>query len=320
MALYPAPIESALAGIPRSKNSRVFFVDPAGGDDDNLGDRWTKPLLTLEEAEDRCTANRNDAVVVLGNNAGLTPAAAITWDKSYTHLVGLAAPTRVGKRARIFQGAALTTSPWFNISGVQGCIFRDLYLFSGVADAAAKVAVALTGAQRCVFDNVHFAGGGHATSAIDAGAALHFTGAGPSENLFKDCVFGVDTAVQGNGWAALVFAATAAAARNVFEDCLFTVYAGHAGVRFVELMANGGIDRYTLFKRCTFINLNATQMDSAFEIAAGFDPANKRFLLQDCALIGADDWDDDDRGALYLNTGTITGGGNAGLFAVAAAT
>jgi hypothetical protein len=61
-------------------------------------------------------------------------------------------------------------------------------------------------------------------------------------------------------------------------------------------------------------------MTSAFGVAAGFDPANKRVLLRDCALIGATDWDSADRGILFLNNGTLTGGGNAGTFVVSAAT
>jgi hypothetical protein len=88
---------------------------------------------------------------------------------------------------------------------------------------------------------------------------------------------------------------------------------------FVELLGNGGIDRYQIFENCVFVNLSGTAMTSGFVVAAGFDPANKRVLLKDCALIGAGDWDANDRGILYLNSGTITGGGNAGLFAVSTA-
>jgi hypothetical protein len=95
--------------------------------------------------------------------------------------------------------------------------------------------------------------------------------------------------------------------------------AGHAGSMFVELLGNAGIDRYQIFENCVFVNLSGTAMTSGFVVAAGFDPANKRVLLKDCALIGAGDWDANDRGILYLNSGTITGGGNAGLFAVSTA-
>jgi hypothetical protein len=117
----------------------------------------------------------------------------------------------------------------------------------------------------------------------------------------------------------LVFAATGGAARNRFENCYFTMNAGHAGAAFVEVLGTAaGQDRYTTFEKCRFINLGLSTMATAFAIPAGYDPGSKRFLLFDCELIGATDWDKDNRGLLYLNSGTRTGGGNAGILLVSA--
>lgn len=306
MGLYPKAIESMLVGVPRGPLSNIYFVDPALGSDTNAGDRWTKPLATIAAAYAKCVANQHDVVLLNATSAGHTLSAALTWAKNYTHLVGMCAPGMVGQRARIFQLSTLTgMAPLIDITS-QGCVFRDLYSFQGVDDATSLVNVRLNAAQRNHFQRVHFAGGGHATQAIDGGASLLLTG-GASENLFEDCTVGVDTIDAGTGMAGLVFAATGGQARNIFRRCHFTLHAGHAGAVFVESLGNSGQDRYTLFDGCWFINLSGTAMTQAFAIAAGFDPANKRFLLKDCVKIGAGKWDNADRGAVYGNMNAVTG-------------
>ena len=112
-----------------------------------------------------------------------------------------------------------------------------------------------------------------------------------------------------------------AAARNIFERCNFTMYAGHAGAIFVEIADSSGFDRYLIFRDCLFINdAVAYTMTSAFAIPAGMGSATHRILMHNCAAVGAADWDSANRGLMYLNNGTITGGGNAGLFVVSNAT
>lgn len=292
-----------------------YFVDGANGDDDNAGTTWDAPLKTISAAEDLCTSGQNDVVCVLASTSAINETAAITWDKNLTHLVGLGAPTHAAQRTRIVCNAT-DLSPFITVSGY-GCIFSNLYIWQGQDDVHSLINVSVTG-NRNYFSRVHFAGGGHATQAINGGASLHISGG--SENLFEKCTIGVDTVATGTGMAGLVFAATGGAARNVFRDCLFTLYAGHAGTIFVELLGNSGIDRYQIFERCKFINLSGTAMTEAFAVAAGFDPTNKRCLLYDCEVIGATDWDSNDRGVLYLNGHTRTGGGNSGILLVSAAT
>lgn len=316
-SLYPKAILEylSLQGIPRSKNSNVYVVDGANGLDTNGGDRWSSPLKTVSAAYAKCVTGQNDVILVVASTSAVNEAAAITWSKNLTHLVGLGSPVHAGQRTRIACNAT-GLSPFLTISGY-GCIFRNLYIWQGQDDAASLINVSVTG-QRNYFENIHFAGGGHASQAIDGGASVLISGG--SENRFVDCTFGVDTVNSGTGMAALVYAASGEAARNLFQKCRFTLQAGHAGAIFVELLGNSGIDRYQLFEDCIFVNLSGTAMTSAFAVAAGFDPANKRVLLRNCALIGATDWDSANRNILYLNNGTITGGGNAGLFAVANAT
>lgn len=311
MGLYPKEIKYLMAqmGIPRGPNSNAYLVDPASGSDSNPGDRWTKPLASIEAAEALCVANQHDVVVYLGGASGNTLAAALAWDKSYTHLVGLCAPTMAAQRFRIFQAATLTgASPLLNISA-SGCIFKNFYIFQGVDDATSLINVKVSGGRN-YFENVHFAGGGHATQAINGGGSLLLDGA--EENLFKHCTIGIDTVAAATGMAGILF--DGEAHRNVFEECLLTLYAGHAQAFFAEVLDATGIDRYTIFDRCKFINTAAQQMDTAFNIPAGLG-APRRIILEDCTLLGCDDWEDDDRGIVYTKSGIYTTGGNSGIAA-----
>lgn len=291
---------------------RWFFVDPSLGSDYNTGQSPDQAWASYEQAYAALRDGKNDVLVYIPGTSGLTLQAKAPWAKSYAHFVGLGAPTMVGTRSRIFQLSTLTAgSPLFTVSG-DGCEFHNLYIFQGVNDATSLINVSVSG-SRNYFNRVHFAGGGHTAQAIDGGASLHINGG--SENLFEDCTIGVDTVAAASGMAGLVFAATGGAARNVFRRSKFTMYAGAAGALFVRMLGNSGIDRYQLFEDCKFINLGTT-MTAAFGIAAGYDPANKRFLLDEkCKLIGATDWEAANTGMIYLAGGTITGGGNAGLFA-----
>jgi len=291
---------------------KVFYLNPShtSADDDNDGQDPNYPFATLAAAFAACTANQHDTIMYVAGSSGITLSAALDWNKNYTHLVGIVAPTMVGQRARIFQLSTLTgASPLLTVSA-SGCIFENIYIFQGVDDATSLVNTSVTG-SRNHFKNVHFAGGGHATQAINGGASLLINGG--SENLFEDCTIGVDTANAAAGMAGLVFAATGGAARNVFRRCHFTMQAGAAGAIFVELLGNSGLDRYQIFDGCLFINLASQAMTAAMAVAGGFDAANKRILLKDCMLIGAPKWDDGDTGLIYGNMNAVTGADLSGV-------
>lgn len=296
-----------MAGVPFHPLAQYYFVDPAGGSDSNAGTRLDKPLASLEAAYAKTTANQHDTIFYIGGSSGNNLAAAVTWAKNYTHLIGIAAPTQVATRARIFQTSTLTgASPLWTVSA-SGCIFKNIYCFQGVDDATSLINWSITGGRN-YFEAVHFAGGGHATQAVNGGASLKLDGS--EENTFRNCTIGVDTVAAATGMAGILF--DGEAHRNRFIDCDVTMYAGNAGAIFAEVVDNTGIDRYNIFRRCIFSNTAATAMTEAFAIPAMGAP--RRIYLMDCALHGATDWDSNDRGVLFQNNGTITVGGNAGTF------
>lgn len=300
-----------MSGVPIGKNAKYYFVDPANGSDGNDGLTPDTALAGLEAAYAKTVTNQNDTIFYIAGSSGINLAAAVTWSKSYTHLIGICAPSHVAQRARIFQTSTLTgASPLLTISG-SGCIFKNFYIFQGVDDATSLVNVSVTG-SRNYFENVHFAGGGHATQAINGGASLSLAG---SENRFVECAFGVDTISAATGMMGIIFPAGAQASRNAFERCKVTMYAGNTGAGFVEVMDGTAIDRYTVFDNCQFINDNSDNfaMASAFVIPAYAANNSTRILLKDCMIHGTSKLDASDRGVLYGNMDAVTGADASGL-------
>lgn len=285
----------------------VYYLDPANGDDDNLGTAPSSAFKSMETAYDALTENQNDVLVYIAGATSLTLQEALVWGKSYTHLVGMCAPTRTGQRARIFQKSTLTgASPLVTISG-SGSMFKDLYIFQGVDDATSLINVSVTGGRNH-FERVHFAGGGHATQAVDGGASLKLDGA--EENTFEACTIGVDTVAAGSGMVGLLL--DGEAHRNEFYHSKFRLYAGNAGAAWVEVADATGIDRDNEFVSCRFYNTSATGLTSGFVIPAGMG-APRRIFLDDCVSYGAAKWDANDRGVLFGNMGAVTGADLSGV-------
>lgn len=302
----------ALAGIPFGPLAKYYFVDATNGSDGNDGLSLDTALATLIAAEDKCVASRHDTVFIVGTSLNRLTAQ-LLWDKSYTHLIGICAPTRVAQRARIFQLSTLDTSPLLNITA-SGCIFKNFYIYQGVDKAASLIDVQVTG-SRNYFGNVHFAGGGHATQAINGGASLKLNGA--NENTFVNCTIGIDTIAAATGMTAITF--DGSSSRNIFENCLINLLISNAGAVLVELIDASSVDRYTIFRNCDFFSNSenkGTTMTSAFVIPSGHT-TTASILLRDCAGLGFTDWDADARGLVYLTEGTHTAGGYAGLMQVA---
>ena len=88
-----------MAGVPFSQDSKYYFVDAANGSDGNSGLSPDEALATIIQAEDMCVANQHDTVFYIASETSINMSAALTWDKNYTHLIGICAPTHVAQRA-----------------------------------------------------------------------------------------------------------------------------------------------------------------------------------------------------------------------------
>jgi len=285
----------------------AYYLDPTDGNDSNDGKSPANAVLTLPVAYALLADGEHDILYYIAGTSSITLSAAFTWAKSHTHFIGVCAPTHAAQRARIFQLSTLIgASPLITISG-SGCVFANLYVFQGVADATSLINISVTGGRN-YFENFHFAGGGHATQAVDGGASLKLDGA--EENTFDGCTVGVDTIDAATGMMGLLF--DGEAHRNLFRGCIFRMRAGNTGAGFVEVADATGIDRDNTFDNCLFIN-NSTSNDmaSAFVIPAMGEP--RVLLLKDCMFHNVTKLDASDRGVLFGNMNAVTGADLSGV-------
>jgi len=303
MGLFPRDIDAFLSiqGIPRGPNSQVYLVDTTNGLAANLGTKLIHPMESIETAEAACTAGQHDVVLYIASASGDNTAAVVTWDKDYTHLVGWCAPCGVSNRSRLFQGAAVTAvSPSVNITA-SGCIFQNLTLFQGVADAGNLINVQVTGGRN-YFENVHFAAPGNAAHAINGGGALLLCAA--EECLFNKCTVGLTTVALATGYSLL--RVDADSARNTFKDCDFIMRAGATTVYFGEMVDATAILDYLMFDGCKFINVSTTNaVGTAFLFV---NPnADRQILMKNCTGFGLGAWDTTNTDVVLGDMGTPTG-------------
>lgn len=284
---------------------KVIYLDPAAGNDTNDGTSLANAVATLSVAYGAATAGKNDVIVLVGNGQASGSArlsSAFTWAKDATHLVGIAAPTRVGGRARIAPTSGATAfTPFMTISG-DGCIFQNIHWFHGFGTGTtAQICITLTG-ERNYFKNSHIAGMGDQESADDAGSrSLKIGSGGNGEHTFVDCTIGLDTITRGAANASVEF--TGATPRNSFYNCTFPFQTDAATPLGIITSGSGALDRWALFQDCAFINniqSTSTQMTAIATLAAS--PGGLIFL-KSCSALGATDWGTDatSKALIYLD-------------------
>jgi len=300
-----------IGGMPFGGNSKVWFVNPRTGSDGNRGDSPSRAVKTLAKAQSLATADRNEVVFMIaeGNSAADTTdyqSAALDWAKDGVHLVGVNAGGNVGMRSRIAQLSTATNVDNLLTVSANNCLIANIHVFHGVADATSKVAVSVTGDHNH-FVNCHFAGIGHADMDSADNCSLAVTGG--SENLFEGCTIGLDTIARGTAANSELRLETGAT-RNTFRNCIFPTYAEAAGHQFLIVPTNG-LDRWTLFENCAFINMptgtaSGTTMTEAFDVTGGGSP-DGLILLRNCTLVGATDWEANTESAkVYIDGGAPT--------------
>jgi len=255
MGLYPKNLKEfvALCGVPRAKDSKVFIVDTEQGSDSNLGTSFDKPLLTLLEAEDRCTADHHDTVLFVARSTADNPTEQIVWDKSYTHLIGVGSDLPgLGNRCRVIHAAATAlATPVVAFSG-NGCIVKNMQ-FGNEYTVGAMGVVSHTG-LRCLFENVFFMVPFGVTA---ASYSLKLSG---GENVFKRCTIGQQTSVRTGASRNLwIHKGAGDNQRNKFIDCEFLSWS--SATTHVHVYTDVDIDNEGFmveFENTLFANLNGS--------------------------------------------------------------
>ena len=282
---------AAVVGFPGNK----IYVDPANGSDNGSGN-IDAPLRTLVAAYNQARDGKNDTIVLIGD--GTTGATArvnssFTWSKNAVHLVGISSGVNISNRSRIAPSSGQAAfTPYFLISG-SGCLFQNIQWFIGFSTGTTNmIGINVTG-SRNLFLDCHIAGLADAASAADAGSRTLKIGSGGSgENMFVNCVIGVDTVTRSAANASLEFAG--ATPRNQFINCVFPIMTSSAAALAVLGTGNGCVDRFNLFKNCMFMNAvksTSTTMTVMFSFSTAA-PGGMIVLDPLCLSIGATDWGD----------------------------
>jgi hypothetical protein len=279
---------------------KCVFVDPTNGSDANSGTSADSAFKTLTAGEDALVANQNDVLYYMAGSTAINLSATLTWDKAYTHLVGISAPTAFANRARIFHNANF--SPVVNVTA-SGCSFRNFYISTGRGDAGNLIGWQDTGARN-YYEGVHFHGIANDTEGDQATAScLKLDGA--ADTTFRNCVIGTYSANRSTTNAELLLDSNAGPL--LFEDCTFIACTDNAGHVFVKLFDTTSACKGIMFKRCVFDNYSNNDtiaMTSAFSIPASHQTVH--ILLQQCTSIKVADWDASDRAKLWIDGASPT--------------
>jgi hypothetical protein len=248
------------------------YLDPVNGSDANDGFSEKKPVKTLAVAYAMLTTNKNDVLYIIGGASALALSSTFTWDKSYTHMIGITAETLSGGRVRITQSDVTSTVGEFIISGV-GCRFVNIHWQCGTADTnTSLIGVSITG-ERNLFENCYFEGFLGATVGAAANCKLVNIDAAVQDLSFIHCLFGNHTIMQTSSTASVIYFKGPNNSNIVFENCVFQNYMSNTGACTLRYAASAmPTSGWTLLKRCSFMNLvsvNYTDMILMTSAASG---------------------------------------------------
>lgn len=294
MTSYGVPIVGGIGSIPLT--GTWYFVDQTNGSDGNPGTA-DEPLATLARAHALCTANNNDVVVFTGTN---TQTSTLTWSKNKTHLIGQAAPTAIGKRARI-TGTGTVFSPLVSVTA-EGCYFFNFATLYGFANASAQVLWS-EGGDRNYYGNVEFLAFGTDEAAAHTGSralVISKASGNKGEHTFQNCVFGVDTIARTAANYTLEIAN--GSPRNYFYNCEFTSYLTGSGANACHLLVgSGGIDRYLKMYNCTFSASTSSGGSVAMTQAFSVNGSAGGFVFgKDCWFLGTTNVETAAGGAVFM--------------------
>lgn len=245
-----------------------YYCDPTNGNANNDGLTPTTAVSSLDTAYGFCRDGYNDGVIFLGGATSYQPSAAMTWSKSFCHLIGATnSLPGMGQRARIVGTSGNDLSVLFTLSG-SGCLISNIQFFDG-KDSAADGACVLVSGSRNHLVNCFVAGMGDATAsgpATRAGSySLKVSG---SENTVTNCTVGLDTIERTAANSELIVSGV----RNRFIGCEFRSNSTTAGKFLVKIDNSGGDLRDTQFEDCLFFNYSsnwATGITDAFDMPSG---------------------------------------------------
>ena len=169
---------------PQTEGER-WYLDTKKGSDGNSGRTQGAALKSMACAEAVMAADQNDILNWLGGDTVASISAQLVWDKDYTHIRGICAPTRMDHACQLDHTNA-DTDGVVQFTGV-GCTFHNFTLNHTGANTVI-INAEITG-DDLEFRNVHFKNGN--STALKAVGTTKFVRLNGAENLLFDrCTFG----------------------------------------------------------------------------------------------------------------------------------
>jgi len=252
---------------------------------------------TIGDAYVNVESGRNDTILLSPDSH--SQAAALTFDKNMTHLVGMYPDAAMNHRARI--GHSDDFDALVTVSGY-GNLFSNIYTMHGRGSATNLHNVEVTG-DRNTFKKCHFGGPMNATESGTAGySTVELTGA--KETLFEDCTLGVETIARSA--ANTVIRVGTDSSRNILKSCRVLSMSSATTPYYIEIGSSVTYG-WTMFENCIFIN-NSSSWTSNLALGVKFGPATTahRVFFKDCQMFNITDVTDHGKEAGVLFNAVVT--------------
>lgn len=258
---------------------------------------------SIYQAENSRTTGRNDTILVTPESHAWrgdadATGAALTWDKTNTHIIGLSPTSKAGYNRARFSHSGYTMANFMTVSGDDNC-FKNIRFMHGSSTGGASdvTCITVSGAGNR-FEKVAFAGPNNATQAASNNyKGINISG---SHNYFKDCMFGSVNDVDRSGTGAILYFAAACGAWNIFENCVFRSRSGggQAGAFFItDAVTDTVVDYTAIFLNCQFIHAGT---DLTLAISKAANASRKLYFDNRCTFVGVKDIVADARNAEVL--------------------
>jgi hypothetical protein len=285
--------------------TKKFYVDPVNGSDGNPGTSLTNAKKSLAEGYRILTANKNQALCLLPGSSYHNLTSTFTWNKAFTHLIGLAGPGVYGGRCRIHDTAAFATI-LFSITSIGG-IFKNIHWQRdydsnlGVQNVTLGVDASYNYFEDCQFDSPIIG------ASLGAAAYKNLTLLdGARSETFRRCTIGQwnQTASSTSGNQLYCPGTTNGNTGTHFMDCVFmwnTSAATMKPINVADLIVEYG---YILFDNCKFLGLGT----SVTGLVASGKPDHGKLIFTNCSSVGVDEYDAGTNSRIYVASGTAVSG------------
>jgi len=237
------------------------FEDSDTGFQKMTQDHPKNTFVTVQEAYDACTTNRNDVINVNSHSAHAITTG-IAWSKSRIHVIGLDGGDRLIQQGSRFVGATADDTGYVvKITGTRNS-FRNIKFEQRSTDAAGLTVVQF-GGEGTLVKNCSFVFG---VATRLGGTTTHEVVMGEDSGTFINCTFGNDTLETSGARAVMLIDIVTASQEmksNIFKDCVFSINSSEATAHFIRVKANTDLKFSNTFINPVFVCAITASMSTA---------------------------------------------------------